>query len=346
VTADTPASADAAKPSRADRARPAEPDRGQRAEQAPERQHSDAGRSQQPAHALNRADHNAARHAEHPIRGQADGKNRGPADASAPGGASGGDRRAEHAPPRQAHDADTRSPQGTETFNRADHNAARHAESPIRSPEHRPEAGHETRHERGGGTVRTPESPARQPADGSAARGNPDVTTRTVEGNSRTSEHNPDVRPVLTHFHSEFKGHSTDLYTDGTRWAPGDQPRGHDVTADRGEIPERLPTGEDLVDTAGEESSRIEKLRRELYDETGDLSDDIEAGANRLHDIFSPPPTSSYEATPLAGPHFSTTQHAGMDVGAGAAALFALGLTIDRVAIWAARHLEKHPERD
>ena len=332
MSADTPASADAAKAPHADHARPAEPDHGRPAEQAPEQQHSDAGRSQQPAHALNRADYNAARHAEPPIRGQADGKNRGPADAPAPAAASGGDRRAEHTVPRQAHDAGTHGPQGTETFNRADYNAARHAEPPIRS--------HET------ATVRTPDSPARQPADGRAAAGNPDLSTGTVEGTSRASEHHPDVRPVLTHFHAEFKGQSTDLYTDGTRWASGDLAQRGNVSAGRGEIPERLPTGEDLVDTAGEESSRIEKLRRELYDETGDLSDDIDAGANRLHDIFSPPPTSSYEATPVAGPHFSATQHPGMDVGAGAAALFALGLTIDRAATWAARHLEKRPERD
>ena len=268
MSADTPASADAAKAPHTDHARPAEPDHGRPAEQAPEQQHSDAGRSQQPAHALNRADYNAARHAEPPIRS------------------------------------------------------------------------HET------ATVRTPDSPARQPADRRTAAGNPDLSTGAAEGNSRTSEHHPDVRPVLTHFHAEFKGHSTDLYTDGTRWASGDLAQRGNVSAGRGEIPERLPTGEDLVDTAGEESSRIEKLRRELYDETGDLTDDIDAGANRLHDIFSPPPTSSYEATPVAGPHFSATQHPGMDVGAGAAALFALGLTIDRAATWAARHLEKRPERD
>lgn len=332
MSADTPASADAAKASRADHVRAAEPDHGRPAEQSLEREPSDAGRSQQPAHTLNRTDYNAARHAEPPIQRQAGGKNRGSADAPASAAPTGGDRRAEHAASRQADDAGTRGPQGTETFNRADYNAARHAEPPIRS--------HET------GTVRTPDSPARQPADGRTAARSPDLSTRAVEESSRTSGHHSDVRPVLKHFHAEFKGQSTDLYTDGTRWASGDLAHRGNVSAGRGEIPEHLPTGEDLVDTAGEESSRIEKLRRELYDETGDLSDDIEAGANRLHDIFSPPPTSSYEATPVAGPHFSATQHAGMDVGAGAAALFALGLTIDRVVTWAARHLEKHPERD
>jgi len=330
VSADTPASADTVKAPRADHAQPAERDRGQPAEQAPERQHSDAGRSEQPAHTLNRADYNAARHAEPPIRGQADGKDRGPADAPAPAAASGGDRRAEHAAPRQAHDAGTRGPQGTETLNRADYNAARHAEPPIR--------GHD------GGTVRTPDSPVRQPEDGRAAEGNSELSTRAVEGNSPATEHDAGIRPVLTHFHTEFKGHSTDLYTDGTRWASGDQPRRQDLSAGRGEIPERLPTGEDLVETAGEESSVAERFRREVYEEGEDVFDVVETNANDAYDFFSPPPTGSHEATPPAGPYFSAQQHPGVDVGTGATALFALGLAIDRVATWTMQHWEKHGE--
>lgn len=332
MSADTPASADTAKAPRADHARAAEPDHGRPAEQAPGQQPSDAGRSQQPAHTLNRADYNAARHAEPPIQGQADGKNRGPADASAPATASSGDRRAEHAAPRQAVDTGARGPQGAETLNRADYNAARHAEPPIRS--------HET------GTVRTLDSPARRPADGRTAAENPDLSTAAVEGDSRASEHNADVRPFLTHFHTEFKGHSTDLYTDGTRWASGDQPRGQDVSAGRGEIPERLPTGEDLVDTAGEESSVAERFRREIYEEGEDVFDVVEHNTKDAYDFFSPPPTGSYETTPSAGPYFSAQHHPGVDVGTGATALFALGLTIDRVATWTMRHWEKHGEGD
>lgn len=194
--------------------------------------------------------------------------------------------------------------------------------------------------------VRTLDSPARPPADGTAAAGNPDLSTRAAEGDSRASEHNADVRPFLMHFHTEFKGHSTDLYTDGTRWASGDQPRGQDVSAGRGEIPEHLPTGEDLVDTAGEEASRVEKVRREIYEDGQDVIDVIDNDTNAWNDMFAPPQISSYEAAPVAGPHFSAQQHTAMDVGTGAVALFALGLAIDRVATWAVRHLEKHPERD
>jgi hypothetical protein len=99
------------------------------------------------------------------------------------------------------------------------------------------------------------------------------------------------------------------------------------------------------VESAGEESSRLEKIRRGLY-EDDDVIDIINDNTNAWNDMFTPPQTSSYEAAPLPGPHFSATQHNGMDVGTGATALFALGLAIDRVATWGVRHFEKHPEGD
>jgi hypothetical protein len=150
---------------------------------------------------------------------------------------------------------------------------------------------------------------------------------------------------VITHYHADFNGHRTDLYTDGTRWASGDPSREH-ATAGRGELPDDSPTGEDLVDSAGEEGSLAERVRREAYEEGEDLVDVLDHGANRLSDIFAPPPTSSYEAHPVGGPYFSAQQHNGMDVGTGATALFALGLAVDRVAKWTMQHFEKHPEGD
>jgi hypothetical protein len=86
-------------------------------------------------------------------------------------------------------------------------------------------------------------------------------------------------------------------------------------------------------------------MRREIF-EDDDVTDVISDNTNAWHDMFTPPQISSHEAAPLPGPHFSATQHTGMDVGTGATALFALGLAIDRVAIWGKRHLEKHPEGD
>ena len=205
--------------------------------------------------------------------------------------------------------------------------------------------GHEARQERSGGTEQAPDSAVRKPADESAATRNPDRSDLAVEGNSRTSEHGPDAHPAITHFYGEFKGQRTDLYTDGTRWVPDDFRQREAASAGRGELPDDSPTGQDLVESAGEESSRLEKIRRELY-EDDDVMDIVSENTNVWHNIFTPPQTNSYESVPAPGPHFSAQQHTGMDVGTGATALFALGLAIDRAATWGMRHFEKHPEGD
>jgi hypothetical protein len=152
---------------------------------------------------------------------------------------------AERAPGQQPADAG-RSPHPAQPLNRAEHNAARHAEPPIRG-------------------------------------------ARNGEGKLAAGEHNPDAQPVITHYHADFKGSRTDPYTDGTRWAPGDVARER-ATAGRGELPDDSPTGEDLIDSAGEEGSLTERLRRELYDEGDEISDVIEHGANRGYELFAPPP--------------------------------------------------------
>jgi hypothetical protein len=303
VSADTPRNADAVPPPRAGHEQAAEPDRAQSAERAPGRPPADAGPPPHPAQALNRTDYNAARHEQPPIQRQADTRNPAPADAPPPAAGGNHDRRTERAAPGQPHEtATTPAPRETQALNRADYNAARHAEPPVRD-------------------------------------------THPGEGKPPASEHRPDDRPAITHYHADFKGHRTDLYTDGTRWASGDHAR-EQATAGRGELPDDSPTGQDLVDRADEEGSPAERLRRALYDEGEDISDVIEHGANRGYDLFAPPPTSSYEAHPVAGPYFSAQHHNGMDVGTGATALFALGLAVDRMATWTMRHFEKHPEGD
>jgi hypothetical protein len=85
-----------------------------------------------------------------------------------------------------------------------------------------------------------------------------------------------------------------------------------------------------------------EKYMKRGEDLTGAINDNI----NGIHDIFSSPPTGSYEGVPGPGPLFTSPQHSGMDAGTGATALFALGLAIDRGATWAMRHLIKHSEGD
>jgi hypothetical protein len=333
VSADTPRNPDAVPPPRAGHEQAPEPDRAQPPERAPAQQPADAGRSPHPPQTLNRADYNAARHAQPPIHRQA--------DAPPPAAGPNHDRRTAHAASGQPHETATTGPREAQTLNRAEHNAARHTEPPIRGSD---TAAGQSRDQAGG----PPAGPAREGATGSrpassALEASPRYPPN-VEREAR-QVHNPNAEPVITHYHADFKGQRTDLYTDGTRWASGDRDREH-ATAGRGELPDDSPTGEELVDSAGEKGSLAERLQRDLYEEGDDIRDVLEHGANRTYDIFAPPPTSTYEAHPVGGPYFSAQQHHGMDVGTGATALFALGLAVDRVAVWTMEHVKKHPEGD
>jgi hypothetical protein len=66
---------------------------------------------------------------------------------------------------------------------------------------------------------------------------------------------------------------------------------------EQSEIPYLLPTGEELVDSAGEDSSRLERLRRYVDEESDDEIHVLEKDMNVVHDVFSHPPTSSYGGT-------------------------------------------------
>jgi hypothetical protein len=103
---------------------------------------------------------------------------------------------------------------------------------------------------------------------------------------------------AVTHFQGEFKDQQLALYTDGTRWAAADTPHRQDAVSEKSGIPDRPSTGEELVDSAGEGSSLLERLRRGIYQEGADESDVLEKDANVFHDVFSHPPTSSCERHP------------------------------------------------
>lgn len=150
----------------------------------------------------------------------------------------------------------------------------------------------------------------------------------------------------VTHFHSEFKGRPIDLYTDGTRWAEADQPRGENVVGVSPGLPDLPPTGKELVDSAGEDSPRLERLRREMYRESDDLLDGLEKNANLTSEIFSHPPTSSYQVTPVDGPYISEAQHSGVDAGSVATTAFVLGVLIDRAVGSVVQHYKEHAGRE
>jgi hypothetical protein len=149
----------------------------------------------------------------------------------------------------------------------------------------------------------------------------------------------------VTHFHSEFKGEKLDIYTDGIRWATFDHPRREDMVTVKPDVPDRLPTGEELVEGAGEDVSLAERLRRELYEESDDELDVLEKQTNLAHDVFSRQPTGSYESTPANHPYISEAQQSAIDPGSMATALFTLGLVIDRGLRWGVRHYGERSKR-
>jgi hypothetical protein len=165
---------------------------------------------------------------------------------------------------------------------------------------------------------------------------------RPEDPGTESARHTSTTAGAVTHYHGEFKGQQLDLYTDGTRWAAAETPRTQDTVSEKGALPGRLPTGEDLVDSAGEASSRLDRFRHKLYEQSEDALDNLEKNTNSAHDIFSHPPTSSYEATPTPEPQIYEAQHSVLDPGAAATAIFTFGLVIDRAVRWAMGHYDKH----
>jgi len=183
------------------------------------------------------------------------------------------------------------------------------------------------------GAEGTPESPESRQASNSAH--SQDVDAGHPPGGSAAA-------PAVTHFHGEFKGRPLDLYTDGTRWAAADAPDMEETVSEKGDMPDRLPTGEELADNAGKGSSLLERLRREVYEESDDEIDFLEKEANLVHDVFLRPPTGSYESTAPNQSYIHGAQHSGIDAGSVATAVFTLGLVIDRTARWVMQHYENH----
>ena len=178
-------------------------------------------------------------------------------------------------------------------------------------------------------------SDATEPAAGLGSEGQAD------EGPDQLSSHGG-----ITHFHGEFKGQPLDLHTDGIRWTPGDQEQGENVVGEKpdrspGDTSDLPPTGDQLVDTAGDNAPTVERFRRELHRQSGDVADGLGKYTNLAHGVFSRPPAGSYEVTPARTPYVSET-HYGTDVGSIATAAFVVGVLIDRAARWLARHWSQH----
>jgi hypothetical protein len=256
---------------------------------------------------------------------------------SSPDGAS----RTEQPAAQQGSPGDARSQQRPESLTRVEYaDAVRENGPPIQGARDVHVTGPRTEPGEDEHADRTGTDP---PARGPAADGTRESSSGARSGSDVASEESGDgTASAVTRFHAEFRGHPIDLYTDGTRWAAGDQARSGDTVAGKAEIPDHPPTGEELVESADEDAPRAERFRRELYRESDDIVDNVEKNVNDLHDIFSHPPTSSYETTPADGPHISAAQHSGIDAGAIATTVFVLGVAIDRGVRGLVQHYKEH----
>jgi hypothetical protein len=249
-------------------------------------------------------------------------------------------------PPAQDSRADHQIPDSGESSHRADTEAEHPADQGPAGTHDREARDTSTRADSGEPEhiVRAAAEPLTREEYADAVRGSDHDATDAHSQDSDTG-HPADgsaAVPAVAHFHAEFKGRPLDLYTDGTRWAAADAPDIEETVSEKGDLPDRLPTSEELVKNADEGSSLLERLRREVYEESDDELDILEKEANLVHDVFSRPPTGSYEGTAPNHSYIHGTQPSGIDAGSVATAVFTLGLVIDRTARWAMQHYENH----
>ena len=158
-----------------------------------------------------------------------------------------------------------------------------------------------------------------------------------------------DSQGNITHYHGEFKGEPVDLYTDGTRWSPGDQERGENVVGQKpdkspGGTSDLPPTGEQLVDMENDKLSRFEGLRRESEKEENldGLHSEVEHDANTIQKwLQGRPPAGHAEQPVLTSPQIGPeVHHYEVDAGSLATMGLMLGVLGVEAVRWGHRRLE------
>jgi hypothetical protein len=107
-----------------------------------------------------------------------------------------------------------------------------------------------------------------------------------------------DGHPV-SHYHGEFKGQALDLYTDGTRWAPGDRPGGQNIAGEKpdrspGDTSDLPPSGEQLLALDNDKASRAERMRREGYRQADGVLGIASKWTDVGHDLLTRQPPAGY----------------------------------------------------
>ena len=140
------------------------------------------------------------------------------------------------------------------------------------------------------------------------------------DGRAATGDGHP-----LSHYHGEFKGQALDLYTDGTRWAPGDRADGVNVAGDKpdrspGDTSDLPPSGEQLLALDNDKASRAERMRREGYRQADGVLGIASKWTEVGHDLLARQPPAGY-AEVSTRPGISAAPREGLNPGDTASAL-------------------------
>jgi hypothetical protein len=133
-----------------------------------------------------------------------------------------------------------------------------------------------------------------------------------------------DGHPV-SHYHGEFKGQALDLYTDGTRWAPGERAEGQNVVGEKpdrspGDTSDLPPSGEQLLTMDSDKASRAERMRREGYRQADGVLDTASKWTEIGSELLTRQPPAGH-AEVSTSPQISAAPHEGLNPGDTASAL-------------------------
>jgi hypothetical protein len=189
-----------------------------------------------------------------------------------------------------------------------------------------------------------------------AQPGHRETRQRTDAGPAGSDEHQDgqaaagDGHPV-SHYHGEFKGQALDLYTDGTRWAPGDRVDGANVAGDKpdrspGDTSDLPPSGEQLLAMDSDKASRAERMRREGYRQADGVLDIASKWTEVGHDLLARQPPAGH-AEVSTRPGISAVSREGLNPGDTASALLVFSaLAAEAVGLGVKNWHERKGHRD
>jgi hypothetical protein len=131
------------------------------------------------------------------------------------------------------------------------------------------------------------------------------------------------------------------LQETGSGWEQGVSVVGGKPGRSPGDISDLPPPGEDLPEMDSEKLSRLEKFRKETYDEIDDILDVSEKGGETIKNLFDRPPMGSHTEVPAGHPSIDQPAAPGVDGGH----LVVVGLMLGIVGVEAVRAARNAAEK-